>query len=373
MNSSFVSALLGPRYRAGNVPTQLTQGQHQLRDRLMLDPQARDWEAPNCLCGQAGGRVVSEIDRHGLPYRKVLCPRCGLLRATPRWTPERYARFYEEDYRDLYSPLRAGSAPEQTLRQLAEGPGARLVSEFVVSAWKRHGDATLQRPTIVEIGAGGGWNLSRLPSHWQRIGFDSDERFLRLGRETFGVDMRRGFFDEALAAAAEADCVLMSHVLEHVADPVATLRRLCAAVRPQTLVLVEVPGVFRLHKTALDPMRYWQNAHTYTFCARTVADTCRRAGLEPLAVDEWIRLVLRPSSQAQGLVADDPALATSIEHYLRFCESAFGAVELVARLPLAGATASKIVRRGSDALVRLAARAGQIHGVYAGRLNGDPP
>ena len=297
------------------------------------------------------------------------------LRATPRWTPERYARFYEEDYRDLYSPLRAGNAPEQTLRQLADGPGARLVSEFVVSAWERHGETSLQRPTIVEIGAGGGWNLARLPSHWQRIGFDSDERFLRLGRETFGVDMRRGFFDEALAAAAEADCVLMSHVLEHVADPVATLRRLCAALRPQTLVLVEVPGVFRLHKTALDPMRYWQNAHTYTFCARTVTDTCRRAGLEPLAVDEWIRLVLRPASRAQGPAVDDPALAASVERYLRFCESAHGVAESVARLPLAGAAAQRIVRRGSDALVRLAEHAGRIHGTRAGLLQGQqqPP
>jgi SAM-dependent methyltransferase len=370
--TAFVSALLGPRYRAGTAPTQLMPGQSQVRDRLLLESQAQDWEAPDCLCGEAGGRVVSEVDRHGLPYRKVLCPRCGLLRATPRWTAARYARFYEEDYRDLYSPLRSGNAPEQTLRQLADGPGATLVSEFVISAWQRHGDSAQPRPTIVEIGAGGGWNLSRLPPNWHRIGFDSDERFLRLGRETFGVDMRRGFFDEALPAAAQADCVLMSHVLEHVADPVATLQRLCAALRPQTLVLVEVPGLFRLHKTALDPMRYWQNAHTYTFCARTVADTCRRAGLEPLAVDEWIRLVLRPSHRAdRATVDDDPSLAASVERYLRFCETAYGAVASTSRLPLVGPIAGRIVRRGSDALVRLAEHAGQVHGTRAGRLQGD--
>lgn len=368
--NAFVEAFLGSRYRGGATVPSLTAAQTSVRDRLLGSQQAVDWETSDCLCGASGGRVLSEIDRHGLPYRKVLCQNCGLLRATPRWTAQRYARFYEEDYRDLYSPLNAGVAAAQTLRRLAAGPGARLVSEFVVSAWQRHGNQAQKRPTVLEIGAGGGWNLSRLPREWTRIGYDSDERFLRLGRESFGVDMRRGFFDEALEAVGTADCVLMSHVLEHVGDPITTLRRLSDAARPDTLILVEVPGIFRLHKTSLDPMRYWQNAHTYTFCARTVADTCRRAGLEPLAVDEWIRLVLRPSSRARRPALDDPAVATSVERYLRYCEAAQQTAEAAARLPFAGALASRAVRRGSDALVRLAEHARLVRGVRSGKIAG---
>jgi len=368
--TDYVNALLGKRYRADAILPPLAERQRCVRDRLLATQQDSDWESPDCLCGASGGRVLSEVERHGLPYHKVLCPRCGLLRVAPRWHAERYARFYQKDYRDLYSPLRSSMAPEQTLRDLAEGPGARLVAAFVMDAWRRHGDPGKPRPTIVEIGAGGGWNLSRLPRDWVRIGFDSDERFLRLGREAFGVDMRAGFFEEALPAAASADCVLMSHVLEHVADPVATLARLSAAVRPQTLILVEVPGIFRLHKTSLDPMRYWQNAHTYTFCARTVVDTCRRAGLEPLEVDEWIRLVLRPSSTSQCKVSNDSSLAASTDAYLRYCESSFAFAEALAVVPVVGSWASRLVRRGADAVVRLAERAGIVHGMRTGRLQG---
>jgi SAM-dependent methyltransferase len=365
--TSFEDALLGDRYRQGGALPKLLPVQADVRDRLIAEaPDPDAWEAADCLCGAAGGRVLSEVDRHGLPYRKVLCRRCGLLRVTPRWNQARYARFYETEYRDLYSPLRAADA-RMTVQDLSAGPGARLVGDFVMQAWRRHGRPELDHPVIVEIGAGGGWNLSRLPAQWRRIGYDFDERFLALGREAFGVDMRRGFFDEALEAAATADCVLMSHVLEHVDDPVSVLRRLCDSARADTLILVEVPGVFRLHKTSVDPMRYWQNAHTYTFCARTASDTCRRAGLEPVAVDEWIRLVLKPSRRSAAKPADDPALARSVERYLRFCEAVRKTSDAVSSMP----AAARLVRRTGDAIVRAVESAGLLHGVRAGRLKGE--
>jgi SAM-dependent methyltransferase len=362
--NSFAPAHLGPRYRSTSIPA-LTRGQAEIRRKLLDTDRAEDWETPACLCSATGGRVLTDIDRYGLPYRKVLCTDCGLLRVTPRWTAARYASFYQDDYRNLYSPL-SGATGADTLRQLADGPGARLVGEFVEHAWQRFGNPQLRRPVIVEIGAGGGWNLSRLGERWTKIGYDFDERFLELGRTSFGVDMRRGFLAEALPAVATADCVLLSHVLEHVPDPVATLRDLSAAARPDTLILVEVPGVFRLHKTSLDPMRYWQNAHTFTFCARTAVDTCRRAGLDPLSADEWIRLVLRPSSVASGPVATDPTLARSIERYLRYCEHSHRLAQRCGTLPLVGAAASLAVRRGADALVRIANGLHLVDGMEAG-------
>lgn len=366
--NEFASAHLAPRYRSSSPPPDLSAGQAQVRSKLLASDEPGHWESTACLCGAAGGRVLTDVDRYGLPYRKVLCTDCGLLRVTPRWTASRYARFYADDYRDLYSPL-SGAGGEETVQRLAESAGALQVSRFVETAWERFGDRTLARPTIVEIGAGGGWNLSRLSERWRRIGYDSDERFLALGRSLFGIEMRNGFLAEALTTVADADCILLSHVLEHTGDPVATLRDIAAAARPDALILIEVPGIFRLHKTSLDPMRYWQNAHTYTFCARTAVDTSRRAGLEPLSVDEWVRLVLRPSSMARSQGAPDPALARSIERYLRYCERSHRLVQTAARLPIAGAKAAWLLRRSADAAMRLAAAVGLVHGI---RANGAP-
>lgn len=370
---NLVPAHLGTRYQGSCTPVELTEGQQKVRQRLIAVDRPEDWEAAPCLCGETGGRVLTDVDRYGLPYRKVLCTACGLLRVTPRWTASRYERFYRDDYRNLYSPLSSVDASD-TVRRLAAGPSAGLVSAFVESAWDRFGDPSRERPVIVEIGAGGGWNLARLGPRWVKVGYDSDDRFLELGRSAFGIDMRNGFLSEALSAVADADCVLLSHVLEHMADPVDTLRQLQAAARPDTLILVEVPGILRLHKTSLDPMRYWQNAHTFTFCARTAVDTCRRAGLEPLAVDEWIRLVLRPSSTFHGsTIETDPVLAGSIERYLRYCEMSYRVSQSCAMLPVVGPSMSRFARRAADALMRVAARMGGVHGIQAGLKSLQPP
>jgi SAM-dependent methyltransferase len=360
--TTFAPAYLGPRYRADAPLPELSPAQSEVRRRLLAQGAKQDWEERACLCGAQDGRILTEVDRYGLPYRKVLCSRCGLMRVTPRWTAARYARFYQEHYRDLYSPL-STEAGEETLLSIARGPSAAMIGKFVEGAWTAFGDPSVAHPTIVEIGAGGGWNLSRLSARWNRIGYDSDERFLALGRSAFGLDMRMGFLQEALPSAAEADCVLLSHVLEHIPDPVETLVQLRRAARPNALILVEVPGIFRLHKTSLDPMRYWQNAHTFTFCARTLADTCRRAGLEPLSIDEWIHLVLRPSQDARVPVEADPTLAKSIERYLRYCEQAYRLSDQSAHLPLVGRAASLAVRRVADGVVRMAGHAGLVRGM----------
>ena len=143
-------------------------------------------------------------------------------------------------------------------------------------------------------------------------------------------------------------------------------RRCGSSVPPTSLVLIEVPGIFRLHKTALDPMRYWQNAHTFTFCAQTLLATCRRAGYEPLQVDESIHLVLQGrSAAALGTVRTDPKLAVSIERYLRYCELSHRLATSCAAVPFIGALAGRVVRRAADALMRAMQALGLIAGMRA--------
>lgn len=341
---------LGRRFSMAGSRPRLSAGQCAAVSAIMSRNRAEDWEEVDCLCGERAGTVLTQIDRHGLPYRKLLCMRCGLLRVSPRWTQSRYAYFYEHEYRDLYMP---DMTPVRTrIDQLAKGPNARAIASFVEKSWRQYGAGS--NPRIVEIGAGGGWNLANLPREWERVGYDGDEQYLREGRALFGIDLRRGFLSQALAHLKDADIVLLSHVLEHVADPVASLRSIGDAVAPSALLMVEVPGIFRIHKTARDPMRYWQNAHTFTFCATTARDTMRRAGLEPLAICEWSRAVLKPANTTHLRPEPNADVAVAILRYLRLCETQYRSGQAVGDVPIVGPHLKNAAITAADAAIRCA-------------------
>lgn len=357
--SELRNAHLGSRYLAEAPLPTLTPAKIAVRDRLRTEENMSFWESVPCLCGHNAGRIVTDIDRYGLAYRNILCDQCGLMRASPRWTVERYSRFYEEDYRDLYSPAVSSETLVDYTIALSNGPGARHVATFVKKTWSDFGDDRL--PVVIEMGAGGGWNLARLPTDWTRIGFDTDERYLEAGRVAFGIQMQKGFVEDVLPKLHKADIILLSHVLEHFSNPVGMIQRIAEAARLDTLILIEVPGVFRLHKSGMDPMRYWQNAHTYTFTARTLADTCRRAGFEPLRIDEHIQMVYRPGNRVQRPVVDDLEMADDVLGYLKACEWRWETMQLLQKIPLLANAQTQMIRL-ADLSVRAALMLGFMKG-----------
>jgi SAM-dependent methyltransferase len=77
------------------------------------------------------------------------------------------------------------------------------------------------------------------------------------------------------------DLVTIHHVLEHLLDPVASMRQLAALVRPGGRVLVEVPDIEADWHT---PGRLFHAAHLYWFSEATLAALALRCGLEPVQV-----------------------------------------------------------------------------------------
>jgi hypothetical protein len=314
----------------------LTPLQRQVRDRILSADHAGDYEAVDCLCGASAAILLSQVERHGLPYRKVVCSSCGLLRASPRWTAGRYSRFYEHEYRDLYNPI--VDSKEQLARKLNASPWFRELANWVVQGYRSFGNAKA-RPRVIEIGAGGGWNLGGLPADWDRIGYDVDREYLEIGERVFGCTMRQGFVTDALTDLGSADIVLLSHVVEHFSNPIDELSKVAAAMSGTALLFIEVPGIFRLHKTNLDVMSYMQNAHTFTFCASTLDDVCHRAGLEVLQIDETVRVVCRrvPNGMpARARPAPNPKLVAGIVAYLQRCETGYRVMRAIKRVPVAG-------------------------------------
>ena len=333
---------LGPAFSLAGAPAApLTPAQALARDAILQRDRPEDYETIACPCGSpAGDRLLAEVDRHGLPSQNVICRGCGLIRLNPRWRENRYRDFYQSEYRALYN--RTVVPKGSYAKAVAANPATRARGAWIEREAARHGWGTGAR--IVEIGAGGGWNLARLPAGWHRIGYDVDQEFLAIGRATFGLDLRYGLVEEALDQVAVADLVLLSHVVEHFSDPGALLKRIGESLPAQALLLIEVPGIFRIHRTNLDVRSYLQNAHTFTYCAATLTDECRRAGLQVLSVDEMARAVCRPTGRAanQSPAPDRPGL---IIRYLRRCHSGYRVYSRLRRLPVVGRAVAALWKR----------------------------
>ena len=335
---------LGKAYTKGTTRKRgMSSLQQMMRDKILRGDSPLDYEDVDCPCGantntnananaNANNIVLTAVERHGLDCRNVLCAACGLIRISPRWNQARYRRFYETQYRGLYNHVT--TSKEEFVHFLAALPQSKQFGTWIETTISRHGNGSA-RPTVIEIGAGGGWNLAALPRNWRRIGYDVDQEYLAIAHKTFGLEMCFGFLENALDSICTADAVILSHVVEHFPNPEEALASLAVRMKPSALLLIEVPGLFRIHRSALDPMIFMQNAHTYTFCAQTLSDACGSASLEVLEIDETCRAVCRSSIMKQNRNYH-PSLSKKILHYLRLCEIGFSTFLALRKIPLAG-------------------------------------
>lgn len=142
-------------------------------------------------------------------------------------------RFYD----DCYAGAATAAEGERSRRWrlLSAAPKA----DHVVRLCARGG---LVPTTVADVGCGDGAMLAELARRGfgeSRVGYELSRTAVEIAREQPGIDEVRVFDGERLPAEDGAyDLGILSHVLEHVPDPAATLRetaRVCRAV------VLEVP------------------------------------------------------------------------------------------------------------------------------------
>lgn len=172
------------------------------------------------------------------------CKGCGCAYLDPRPTPASIGRAYVEyatHTTDKSTKPKKGGAKlikrviEESYRQRRYAPGRRRF-DMAASAIRllpsrqRKIDVEMRfmPPTppggrLLDLGCGNGDFLLRaLAVGWKTIGFDIDPRAVAFAASR-GLDVRRGDIDAA-ANEAPFDGITMSHVIEHVYDPLAVLK-----------------------------------------------------------------------------------------------------------------------------------------------------
>ena len=186
------------------------------------------------ICGSHGLQPDRATDYiTDTPFTVRRCTKCGFGRTEP--LPPSMDAFYPAGYRQ-YSGL--------TLAML------RLLYAWRVKGWSRR----LGRPgRALEIGCGDGWMLAALRDRgWSVLG---NERSLAGARSAAAINHVSTFVGsvDALRPATRFDLVILFQVLEHLAEPLSTLRHGAALLEPGGTMVVAVPNFASWQSRAFGP------------------------------------------------------------------------------------------------------------------------
>lgn len=217
------------------------------------------------LCGPSPARRVWRQ----AGFTIVRCRRCRLLVTWPRPSAHELSAFYD----------RAAYYDEQ-------GMGAQAAE-----AWVERAREILERVPVpvaraLDMGAGEGHAVAALRTLGvQADGVEPSPAARARARALHGLELVPAL--EAYVGSA-CDLVTLIHSLEHVPDPVATLRAVTTCLRPGGVVFIEVPhaGSAELLTRHGRELILQLPAHLYHFTPTTLRRVVERAGLEVNAVYE---------------------------------------------------------------------------------------
>lgn len=213
------------------------------------------------LCGSNRSTFFDRREFRGKNVTNRICRDCGLVYQSPCMTEAESAAFYADEYRLLYE----GSA-DPTSRNLMDQRGrAESLYAFarpIVGSIARH----------LDIGCSLGLLLQRFQEayHCQVFGIEPGEAH-RVHARKEGLRVYAALDELQAHEKGRFDLVSMSHVLEHLPDPVGYLVHLRGSfLTPDGWLLLEVPNLYA-HDS-------FEIAHLVSYSSHTLKQTLEKAG-----------------------------------------------------------------------------------------------
>lgn len=210
-------------------------------------------------------------------YNLVKCNRCGLVYINPRPTEAELVRFYSFDNYHKSHHIRPNyEAQEKLFRKYRYRLG--LIERFV-----RGGK-------ILDVGCSVGSFLTvAKAAGWQTYGTEMNEDIAIYAQTNYGLDVSVGKLESLNFPTAYFDIVTLFDSLEHMLDPLGTLREVHRILRADGLVVITTPNINGLlpRVTYLlfgKSLGAWEHptppAHTYQFSVRTLLRLLEKANFD---------------------------------------------------------------------------------------------
>ncbi len=244
----------------------------------------------------------------GLPAEEftiVRCEGCGLHYLNPRPTPSEIGRYYPDRYY-APTPQKRRTEFERSLKRFSGRVKRWILEDFYgypastppgwwrslrkallwpEQLWRllrgRHAIPWIGQGHLLDVGCGTGANLQTFQEQgWDVHGIEISEVAVAQGRERVGDRIHTGTLEDAPFKEEFFDVIVLSHTLEHLFSPVATLVRVQQMLQPEGMVVIAVPNADSLEVRLFG--RWWVHwdppRHLYHFGKETLAKALEKAG-----------------------------------------------------------------------------------------------
>jgi 2-polyprenyl-3-methyl-5-hydroxy-6-metoxy-1,4-benzoquinol methylase len=225
-------------------------------------------------CNYCGIDDATVVFGPGLAQKSqiVRCNRCGLMYSSPRtkepdhveisqWDPE-FNTLTPNNWRALKEKLQVKDYDKTR----------RLLNSLYP-----------QRGKLLEIGSGLGYLLAAFRKEgWDVLGVEPYFQGCRYAREELGIEVKNAILETAEIPDGSFDVVLLNHVIEHLDNPLSTLREVNRVLKPGGHLVIETPRYDTLSFKLLGHRERSTNCigHIYFFTTRTLKNVYEATGFE---------------------------------------------------------------------------------------------
>ena len=145
---------------------------------------------------------------------------------------------------------------------------------------------------VLDVGCGYGYFLNTLGPSYERTGIELSEHAARVARQRFGLDVRTGLLEEAGFAPGRFALVTLWDVIEHVANPRATLETTRMVLADDGILALTTGNVDSIAAKVSGSRWHLFNVpeHLWFFSERTLRRLLAETGFEVLELRrEWCR------------------------------------------------------------------------------------
>jgi 2-polyprenyl-3-methyl-5-hydroxy-6-metoxy-1,4-benzoquinol methylase len=180
----------------------------------------------NVNCNLCGGKQSTLVQSCAPPYSVVKCKSCGLVYTNPQPDPAILEDHYQEEYYREW--IQSQAAPR-------------------LSLWKKRVRTIGRYKTagrLLDVGCGIGTFLDvAKKSGWDVQGTEVSGYAVRYIKETYGIHVEKGLFEQLNFPENHFDVITFWHSLEHVADPAVNLSYARTLLKDNGLMIVACPNV----------------------------------------------------------------------------------------------------------------------------------